>query len=318
MKKIKHPFFDQLKEITKRDMWNAFEGAPFPKREFYKALREAHPIVFDSRCTEEGIQHAGIEVDHIVKIPSREQEAEMFERQHKAASKVEEFSLPFATSLYLLTNCQTIVRNAGRGSGVKAVDHNMLIYKRIGYLLREISPEKIRVFDLMIVKPTQKRGEERFFPVLDFLDIDLKNPDPNLASDTLSINRFTNMISVKRIGIERRLTATYRDETSLTKYTVAKYDNVIHIADKEEYEYTPLGEDSNVEFNYTGFWRGHWRAFYYPDTITDSFGRRVVDYTRVGKCREGTYNVPGYTWVKEHIKGDPTVAEIKTRVVKHG
>jgi hypothetical protein len=27
--------------------------------------------------------------------------------------------------------------------------------------------------------------------------------------------------------------------------------------------------------------------------------------------------VPGYTWIKEHVKGDTKIAEIKTHLVRH-
>ena len=47
----------------------------------------------------------------------------------------------------------------------------------------------------------------------------------------------------------------------------------------------------------------------------DSFGRNVVDKSKTGKSRLGEYNVEGYTWVNEHVRGDPAIAEIKTHMV---
>ena len=315
MKRIRHPFFEHLNDISRRDLWNLFEGVKFPRREFLSALREAHPIVFDAHCTEEGISKVGLEIDSIIKIPDVTQK-EMFQKQLEEASLVKEFSLPFATSLYLLTDCPTVIRHTPNGQP--------FVYKRLGVLLKELgSPEKIRVFDLMAVKTTTDKifkaakVTDEFIPVLDFFDIDLKNLDPNLASDTISINRFTNMMSVKRVGIEKNAAYTLKTKDIGIGFTTFKYDNIIHIADKEEYEYTTPLSDGEINFEYAGWWRGHWRAFYFPKSMTDAYGRRLVDYERIGKNREGIYNVPGYTWVMEHSKGDPALAEIKTRTVKH-
>lgn len=88
-----------------------------------------------------------------------------------------------------------------------------------------------------------------------------------------------------------------------------------------KYEFSKPNENSDIDYDYVGFWRGHWRAFYSKDSRgenrKDHRGWNVVDYGRLGKDRDGNYDVSGYTWVSEHIKGDPALAQIKTRLVKH-
>lgn len=140
--------------------------------------------------------------------------------------------------------------------------------------------------------------------------------EAHVLKETACVLAFTKCISVKRIGIEVNRKFSLKSKGIGVGFTVVKEDNIIHIADKEEYEYTTPLEDSNINWDYIGHWRGHWRALYHPPSITDQFGRRVVDYTRIGKNRAGDYIVPGYTWVNEHIRGDEALAEIKTRTVK--
>lgn len=304
MKRFEHPFFDVLDKVIKNESWKVWtDNNDVNLRELVGLLKEAHPFVFDEKCTDRGINEGGLEIDNASAIPGT---LEINERMSEKALLVKEFSLPYKTSLYLLKNCKTILRSSAGGEG------ETLVYKRAGYLLQEITPEHIRVYDFMIVKHPEY-GEQ---PALDCFDIHLNKPEENLASDTLCINRFTNMISVKRIGIEK--TKAFRNIKTKgvgVGYTAIKYENVIHIADKEEYEYT-IGLAENVDWDWRGFWRGHWRALYFSEDVKDSFGRRVVDYDRTGKNRAEVYDVPGYTWVTEHTRGDPKIAEVKVHTVK--
>jgi hypothetical protein len=300
-KRLKHEFFDAIDKIAKAGNFDPFDSAlKFPKAEFYRALKVAHPFVFDAKCTEEAMMSAGKEMFSGVKFDLEKIQSKI----EKKASKVEEFSLQFKTVLYLLTKCPTILRSTASGEVFK--------YKRIGYLIKELEgPEKIRVFDVMLAAV----GAD-WHCITDFYDVDLTNLEPNFASDVVAISRLSDMISVKRVGIE--VEGGFRNLKTKgigTGFTSVRYDNIFHIADKEEYNYTLSEEGSLYWTEYLGWWRAHWRAFYH-ENLTDAFGRRVVDYTRTGKNRRDEYVVPGYTWVMEHIKGDPKLAEIRTRIVK--
>lgn len=315
MKHLKHSFFESLEYIEKKSLWNAWDGKAFPRKKFLSILKQAHPFIFDRKCTEEAQMEAGVDGEAFVKKKVPLEWSTIVGK----AKLVEEFSLPRSTSLYLFTEGPRICRFD--------VKKEVVVFQRIGFLIHEISPEKILVFDLSRVRVDDYKGKaelklsrnpssEGFWvPVVDVIELDLLKFEENFASDIVSINRLTNMLSVKRLGIEKKLSCTIKTRDFGTGYTMYKYDNLIHIADKEEYEYTkPLGE--GIDWEYRGFWRGHWRALYFSDDIVDSFGRRVVDYTRLGKNRSEEYNVPGYTWVVEHTKGDPAFAQIKTHLVK--
>lgn len=157
-------------------------------------------------------------------------------------------------------------------------------------------------------------------PALDFELFNAKT-EAHVLKETSAIFQFTDCISVKRIGIEKLRGYTLRSYNIGSGHTKIKMDNLIHIADKVEYEFVKPLDDSEINWEHIGFWRGHWRAFYVKNSTGDSrkdeHGWNTVDYSRLGKDRTGKYCVPGYTWVNEHVKGDPRLAEIKMRAVKH-
>lgn len=313
MRRIEHPFFDALDWIIKNDSFKAFEhGRPFPKREMFNALKNAHPVNFDKACTHQGIEAAGYEPkadDAMLKL-----ELEGFEEGVLDQAKtVEEFSLPFATSLYLLNDCPTIIR--------KSKDKDVFVFRRLGYLIQEITPERLIVYDFMRVK----LGKDYVY-IPDFYEIDLAKLGVdkemnNFASDILCLNRFSNMLSVKRIGIEKGGMRTIKTKGFGIGYTTIKTDNILHVADKREYEYLKPLTGAEGDISWIGWWRAHWRAFYKyegDNKLKDHLGRNIVDYSRIGKNRSGEYKVNGYTWVTEHVKGADSDFDIKMRFVKRG
>lgn len=308
-----HPFFEALDRIEREGNWDAFDygpGVKYPRKEFYRELKNAHVFVFDRKCSRDSLNYADRNFDR-GEVPSKEFIEELTKTSIARASTVEEFSLPFKTCLYLFTGAQKISRSSvGR-------EDPEFIYTKYGYLVREITPEKFRVFEIMECENIKGTGVDR--DLADFFEIELKSDesiDKN-ASDIITINRLSNMISVKRIGIEKDCMRTVKTKGIGAGYTTYKFDRLYHIADKEEYSYS-LGS-GDVNFEFSGWWRGHWRAFYCKDSngkhVRDQFGRNIVDYNRQGKDRSGEYVVPGYTWVVEHIKGDASLAEIKTHYV---
>jgi len=301
-KRLEHPFFDALDTIIKKDAFKALShDGPFPKAQLFKALKEAHPVVYDQKCTEGAMEIAGLDGgDYVKKMQMDSTFLDEFESDiYKRASRVEEFSLPHATSLYLLTNSPTIIRKGKDG---------VFTYKRLAYLLKEITPERIMIYDFMLAKIP----EIGYFPIPDFYEIDLTKFDRNFSSDVVAIERLSNMLSVKRIGIEAGGIRTIKTKGFGVGYVTIKCDNIMHIADKREYKYIkPL--TGEVDVRWVGWRRAHWRAFYVEAGVAlDSLGRNLVDYTRTGKNRKGEYCVKGYTWVSEH---DGLLEEIKPRYV---
>lgn len=306
MKKLGHKFFEVLKVCEMIDGFSMFPG--INKAAFYKQLKQSHPFVFDARCTDEAMTKSsnfkavfGEEKENITSDLNRVRD--IFKDRTDLA---QEFSLPFKNVLYILTEPLKIILK----------DTKLEITPR-GYLISELSPEKFKVFNLSQYSAPNIKGPA--YPGIDCFELDLFGQDN--IEELLLIMRLTQMISVKRIGVERDVGDTFKAKGVGIGHTTIKYDNIIHIADKVEYEFSKPNENSDIDYDYVGFWRGHWRAFYSKDSRgenrKDHRGWNVVDYGRLGKDREGHYDVPGYTWVKEHIKGDPTLAEIKTRLVKH-
>lgn len=306
---LQHPFFKAI-ELAESHLklgvaWGMPGVSSSNRAMFYQALKRAHPWVFDRRCTHDRLP--------ILQAKSGQ--------ELNIDTLVEDFSMPHSVSLYLLTDPFTLMQPM-----MDLV--TKMASTTYGYLIQEKTPEKFTVFEVSVAELEKRPGVE--MPLIHQFEIDLQQlrsynwdelkevrSEMFYMKHIASIMSLTSSISVKRIGIEKRAQVKLKTRGLGIGFTNIKYDNLIHVADKEEYEYTqPLAEGINWEFR--GFWRGHWRAFYYPDTITDSFGRRVVDYTRSGKNREGQYTVPGYTWVTEHTKGDPALAEIKTHLVKKG
>lgn len=306
---INHPFFDGIAFAEKHDAWNAYtwDKKTFPRRRFLNLLKKAHPFVFDSRCTTESFDTSGIRGEDWIEAMKKLEDKKLEEKVYEKAGMVEEFSLPYSTSLYLLSV------SGGPTVLQKGRDH-VYKFKHAGYLVNELSPEKFEIFSVNYFE--NEKGEDGY-PAFDFFTIDLTNPDVSaFANDIIALNSLSNMISVKRLGIEVRLNRTLKTRGLGSGYTTYKYENVIHIAHKEEYEYTKsLSKEINWE--YVGFWRGHWRALYFSDDVIDQFGRRVVDYNRIGKNRKGEYVTPGYTWIVEHTRGNKELAKIRTHAVKH-
>jgi len=315
---MSHKFFDLLNECMRKKGYNVFEdfdteGSPlkkFPLARFISLMKVAHPFVFDSTSSAQALSDSGKALDTKSLLGlSDDEAADVLEAYRKEMSHrvffVEELSLPFACSLYIMTKPGAIAIHDPKST------YSVKIH---GYLVEEVGPRKVNIFSLS--ETTVGLGG-RMFPILNYFEVDLSKTVKRNEDEILFVNRLTSMISVKRLGIEKDVKFTIRTKGVGAGFTVLRYPNLIHIADKVEYEYTTPISDSGIDFEWRGFWRGHWRAFYFPEA-TDTIGRRVVDWTRIGKNRSGDYGTPGHTWVVEHIKGDPALAEIKTHTVKKG
>jgi len=311
-----HPFFQAIEmacRLEKRaKAWGVGNAR---KGEFFRALEKAHPFVFDKRVTF----------------------AKRLEGRTLVNFKniVEDFSIPFRTSLYLLTDAPAYHGPVGDPNGVGYKAYST----RLGYLIDEITPERFKIFEVSWGS-IDFEGDK--IPWINQYEIDLtsidkmnaflralysddakereyteRKPEAHPFKETGVILELSKAISVKRVGIEHLKSFSLKSGVG-AGYTSVKTPNLYHIADKEEYETVRSIGGGNIHWEWSGFWRGHWRAFYsYHEgiKIKDQFGRNVVDYNKVGKNRAGEYNVPGYTWVTEHTRGDPAIAEIKTHYV---
>lgn len=275
---MNHRFFDVINSVTKLEkkmkQWNN-SGTAKDKREFFQALKNAHPFIFDRSTSIEK------------RLGGR-----TFEDTNDDI--VEKFSLPFSTSLYLLTDGPLIETTI--------MDGTPCMCDLVGYLVNEITPEKFRMYEVGYITI---HGYE--IPYVNGHDIDLKSIQSMIdrartmtedeynseegaheLKEKAVVMSLTGAISVKRIGIEKGGKTTLQTKGIGTGYTTIKYENIYHIADKEEYVYTsPDDSQNDINWEYRGFWRGHWRALYFSGDIKDAFGRRVVDYARIGKkpCR---------------------------------
>lgn len=245
----------------------------------FRLLAEAHPFVFDKTVSETKLAIGLTQTDGNI---------------------AEAFSLPFKTSLYLIEETKVIAKWEGEDA---------IPYAPLGILTHEISPEVFKVITIGTVHSKEPQH------LLEAIDVNLNRLDnPIYRQTTSAIHQLTNAISTKRIGIEKNLKFSIKNKNANSGFTTVKYPNVFHIADKREYEYSRYST-GKINWEHVGFWRGHWRAFYVQNA-KDELGRNVVDYGRVGKNRAGTYDVKGYTWVTEHFRGDPALAEIKTHVIR--
>ncbi len=327
-----HPFFkileqaDKNQKMYKKVGWGSFANVVGHgdfgianymqhKLHFYNTLKVAHPFVFDKK----------VAADKTVKGRTRQDMENL----------VEDFSLPYKNTLYLVTD-PIYVRSpifVSKEDAQRLGISETGITVTYGYLISEITPERFiaTVVSLLYIGKDPLNSEP--MPCIRGLGFDLsvlrKAEWKNLAEDDAELNSFrevgcilnlTKSISVKRIGIEKLSTFTVTSRGVKAGFTSLKMENLIHVADKVDYEYVKPLSESQVRWEQSSWRRGHWRAFYLKDadgnTIKDAHGWDMVDYSRTGKNRQGERCVSGYTWVVEHIVGNPLIAEIKNHVVK--
>lgn len=77
-------------------------------------------------------------------------------------------------------------------------------------------------------------------------------------------------------------------------------------------------ENDGVEFSHRWEVRSHWRRLFYLDERVDDQGNKVIDFSRIGKNREGDYVVAGHTYVEEGVKGPEHLPIVKKMRVVHG
>lgn len=305
-----HPFFNllDLAEIWEKRSGSWGVATKANKKDFFTALKQAHPFNFDKKVTIEKLMAGMYGIDFF--------------------NLVKDFSLPFKTSLYLLNDAPQIISPISGDADIRIKTQSM------GYMIQEITPELFNCYSVHSLVEIGVTGE--VMPVIEPFQIDLKRlagcdwhrvddatVEMHWLKEICKILQLTKSISVKRIGIEHLKSFSVKSRgISATGFTSIKTDNLYHIADKQEYDYSTNENDGEINWEWIGFWRGHWRAFYLKDSsgnnLQDNKGYNIVNYGKLGKNRQGEYTVPGYTWVDEHTKGNPKLAEIKQRRVVSG
>ena len=132
--------------------------------------------------------------------------------------------------------------------------------------------------------------------------------------EEMTENLFVTIISALEVVGSLSDKAVVSDTPSTTKYEYyrRKHDTTIkkpvkpiyYVLDKKEettkHKYNSIRAIGKLEFNHSFKVRGHWR--------------RISDKT-YGKDRNGNYNILGYTWVTEYVKGEGELVK-KLRVIK--
>ena len=133
-------------------------------------------------------------------------------------------------------------------------------------------------------------------------------------AEQIAENLFITVISALEVIGSLSDKAVVSDTPSTTKYEYyrRKHDTTIkkpikpiyYVLDKKEettkHKYNSIRAIGKLEFNHSFKVRGHYR--------------KISDKT-YGKDRNGNYNILGYTWVTEYVKGEGELVK-KLRVVK--
>ena len=105
--------------------------------------------------------------------------------------------------------------------------------------------------------------------------------------------RFCKQVNLCKVGYEK-----YHRQIPIKighhKYSKS-ISRVIRLAPEKEVTKVVPEFARTIEWDHSWFVRGHWRA--HPGGI--------------GKCRDGTYTVNGFTWVTPHVKGNKDVEPTK-------
>lgn len=103
-------------------------------------------------------------------------------------------------------------------------------------------------------------------------------------------------LNSEKIGVQNKVFKIKIGSGKNKKYI--KLNKIVYIKPKKEVTENFISKNKNIDWSYKWLVRGHWRK---------------VD--GIGKNREGLYNTSGYTWVKEHEKGDGELVIKQRRII---
>lgn len=155
-----------------------------------------------------------------------------------------------------------------------------------GAMVQEIEPKKYRFVLLeSIYKENQLSAE-----------INPYEDSPILRG---ILRKFLQSLSKQRsdIGVEKV------PDRFKTSSGVHKVKNIVHVVPKELRKSVEASH-RGIDWQHRWEVRGHWRGLFLK-------GTEEIDFSRVGKNRDEEEVVPGYTWVKEHLKGPENAPVVK-------
>lgn len=160
---------------------------------------------------------------------------------------------------------------------------------------------------------TKETGNLFTYFILMPMDENVKNTDSD-EFNKMIIQYFRTIFTCLKVISNLSDKTIVTDTPSTTKYEYyrRKHDTTIkkpvkpiyYVLDKKEetkkVKYNQIESRGHLEFTFSFRVRGHWR--------------RISDKT-YGKDRNGNYNILGYTWVTEYVKGEGELVK-KLRVIK--
>jgi hypothetical protein len=158
-----------------------------------------------------------------------------------------------------------------------------------GFLVKEDGPENTNVFGVGIITKDCASTIR--------VSLEKQNINKECEIHKFIILLLRNMAGSKNIGIEKVNIHIKRKENGIKK--IHKIKTIIHVGKKNKLTEYEKKEHKKLDYSHRFEVMGHWRK---------------VDV--IGKNRNGEYNVNGYTWVVNHVRGDeskPLV--IKKRIV---
>lgn len=182
-------------------------------------------------------------------------------------------------------------------SGSLYVPHNKLFAGNIPFYVKLYTENKQIVISVSI-KPFLNANTE-------VLKSHAEQIAENLLITVISCLEVIGRLSDKTVVSDTPSTTNYEYYRRKHDTTIKKpVKPIYYVLDKKEettkHKYNSIRAIGKLEFNHSFKVRGHWR--------------KVSDKT-YGKDRNGSYNILGYTWVTEYVKGEGELVK-KLRVIK--
>jgi hypothetical protein len=169
-----------------------------------------------------------------------------------------------------------------------AGEADLIIYS---YIVKEVSPKVYSYF--MLAQDHQGRE----------VGLEVTGDDPSQRDAYLSMNDLTNQylkrLKSEKVGREGS-PGKVKINTGVEKIFY-KIKPITHVSPKRVISEVRPVAGKEIDWSHRWEVRGHWR-----------------EISGLGKDREGNYNVKGFTWVSNHVKGPDTAPLIKKTYVVDG
>jgi len=114
----------------------------------------------------------------------------------------------------------------------------------------------------------------------------------------LAVKEMLKSLNRKNTYLAKEKTGRSKAMRKGKKKTYIEIKPLTYVLPKKIYEERPTSLGTNIDWSHKFEVRGHWRKI-----------------NTIGKNRNGEYCIQGFTWIKEHIRGEGELIK-KTRVVK--